>query len=212
MASGRLLLAIFALLLLSGCGGRTAPQFVQAFGGVDGPCQIGANASELVQHCTAHVVLVNQGGEGFGRVTMVVPLKEAKNSSAAGGAMCAKVVPDTPSGAYADLTCDFDIPVGKTVASYPVLKSIDYVGASSGASSGFDYGAVGTMLLAGATVLLAAATLVTTLGRRPAVEGQAAVPEEAVPSEPVRTAEPAQPSSKTRSKIDADYDLPELPR
>lgn len=167
MLFNRLAPAACGALLLAGCGSlQGPPNFQQAYGIVDEPCA----ASKAVSHCMAHVLLVNHGGEGVGHATVVVPMKDSAGSaSAISTAKCGTAIPNTPAGGYADLTCAFDLPVGKTLATAPSLSAVDYTAAAgpgSGSSVG-DISGIGTLALAAAAGLLAIVALVAAIaGRR----------------------------------------------
>lgn len=166
MLFSRLAPAACGALLLSGCGSlQGPPNFQQAYGIVDEPCA----ASKAVSHCMAHVLLVNHGGEGVGHATVVVPMKDSAGSaSAISTAKCGTAIPNTPAGGYADLTCAFDLPVGKTLATAPSLSAVDYTAAAGSSSSAGDVTGIGTLALAAAAGLIATVALVAALagGRR----------------------------------------------
>jgi hypothetical protein len=135
---------------------------------VDDPC----SAAKVVSHCVAHVYVVNHGGEGFGHATIAVPLRDASApaSSARTGtpARCPKYIPDTPGGGVVDLTCNFDLPVGQTVASVPVLQGLDFQGTLGSSPSSGDSAGIATFALALIAAALAVIALAITLvGRRP---------------------------------------------
>ncbi len=197
--------------------------FVEVSGSVASPCAIGAPAANVVEHCTAHVVLANNGGEGLAHVTIVVPLKDAKGGSAPiGSAKCGRAVEDTPAGGRTDLTCNFDLPPGQSVASYPFLGSVEYIAASPRGSSGFDFAGAGVVVLAGAVTVLAFAVLLAGPWRKVAVAHQP-VPADVSrrpevspkvsrkPQPPPQRGE-HQPDLKTQNAIDSEYDLPSIPR
>lgn len=203
------------LLLLTVCGAQAqAPVFVEVSGGVQLPCAIGAPASKVVQHCTARVVLANKGGEGLAHVTIIVPLVDAKGGSASVTSVkCGRSVPDTPGGDTAELLCDFDLPPGKTVATYPVIGSVDYIAASPHGSPGFDFTGAGTLVLAGATVLLTVALLIAAPWRRGSPVRSVA-PEVHADKPGVSSASAsgrARSRSSRRDDIDAEYNLPSMP-
>lgn len=203
------ILAFGFAFLLGACGGQHgAPQFEEAFGAIDSPC--GGAASDVLQHCTAHVLVVNRGGEGVGHVTIVIELKDAKAGSSplAAAVKCGRSVPETPAGGYADLVCNFDVPPGKTTAPYPTLQSIDYQVANVRGSLGFDFTGASILILAGAVLLLGAATLIANSGRRVATTSDRAVPPAPRP-DPVAS---RRESDKKRVEVEAEYDIPNLPR
>jgi hypothetical protein len=78
-------------------------------------------------------------------------------------AQCPKYIPDTPAGGVVDLTCGFDLPIGKTVASVPVLQGLDFQGPLGSSSSAGDTGGVVTVALALIAALLALIALGTTV-------------------------------------------------
>jgi hypothetical protein len=163
------------LLLLASCGGvlQDPPNFQEAFGAVDEPC---AASNAAIAHCTAHVVLINNGGEGVGYVTIAVPLKDstgvASSARTAISATCSQAVPDTPAGSAVDLTCNFELPVRMTVANYPFVQNVAFRGATNPTSSGSISG-VATVGLALAAALLALITLMAAVtGRRRSVGPQ----------------------------------------
>jgi hypothetical protein len=165
-------LTAIGLLLLASCGGvlQGPPNFQEAFGAVDEPCAA-SNAS--VAHCTAHVVLVNNGGEGVGYITIAVPLKDstdvASSARTATSATCSQAVPDTPAGGAVDLACNFELPMHMTVANYPFVRNVAFSGATNATSSGSISG-VASVGLALVAALLALITLMASVtGRRRSV-------------------------------------------
>jgi hypothetical protein len=155
----------FLFLLLAGCGGslQGPPDFQQVFSVVDQPCA----ASKLVSHCTAHVLVVNRGGEGIGHATVLVPIQTTAASAArtVASVRCGRSIPDTPAGGFADLTCDFDLPGGKTASTYPTLD-IDFSAGTGSSSSGGDLGGLGTIGLATIAGVLAVFAFVMAVGGR----------------------------------------------
>lgn len=150
---------VLGLLLLTGCGSlQGPPSFQQAYGIVDEPCAAG----KAVTRCTAHVLLVNRGGEGLGHATIAIPMKDASGTAGAISTVkCGTPIPRTPAGGYADLTCDFDLPAGKAVNTVPSLSTVDFTvaGGSSAKTAGDDAGGLATLALAATAALLALATL-----------------------------------------------------
>lgn len=191
--------------MLASCGTQAAggnPQFVQAFGDFDSPCSAHAPAATTVQHCIARVVLTNQGGEGYGHLTLIVKMKPAAGGSEDPPPVrCGGSIPDTPPGGHAQLVCNFDVPPGQTLTDFPVVQSIDFVGPSSAAGSGSSTGQILSLILTAATALLAlAALIVVASGRRPSPVNEVPVPE---------------PASRKQAGIEsanAEYELPQLPR
>jgi hypothetical protein len=157
---------------------------------------------------------MNTGGEGYGHVTLFVPLKGTTAGSAPVlPATCGASMPDTPPGGYADLTCDFDLAPGQSVVTYPGVATIDYLGASSPAtSSGTDLNPIAVAILAVATLLLAAAMVIVASGGRLSVGGTAATPALPETAEPLPSAGPADREPSKRKGADAEYDLPQLPQ
>jgi hypothetical protein len=212
--------AFASALLLTSCGSQSGPpQFVQAFGEIESPCAIGASPSNVTQHCVADVLIENQGGEGYGHLTMVVQLKNEKSGTApAPPVKCGSSIPDLATGGYADLTCAFDLAPGQSVANYPIVQSIDYAGTSSRGSSGSDPTGIAALILTMATALIALASLIVigTTRRRPSVDDAKAVPAEApaqsATSQTPRSAARARRRPSRPSSPDAEYDLPQLPR
>lgn len=208
--------ALLAVLLVTGCGtAQQAPKFEQAFGAIDSPCGINAAVSDAVQHCTAHVLLVNKGGEGLGHATMVVELKDPKaGASGAATIKCGRSIPDLPGGGYTDLVCAFDVPPGKAIGTVPSLQAIDYTAGVSRGSSTPDAGGISTLVLAGSTLLVGAATLVVAVRRRPSAAGENSTAAPA--AAPARAAAPAPEASRRTSGSPADaateYKIPPLPR
>jgi hypothetical protein len=210
--------AIAFALLLTSCGSQaSAPQFVQAFGVIESPCAIGVPASDA-QHCVADVLVQNQGGEGYGHLTIVVQVQDTRAGSApVPPVKCGTSIPDTPAGGYADLACNFDLAAGQSVATYPMVKSIDFVGMSSQGSSNSD-SSIATLILTAAAALLALASLiVVTRGRGPA----SAIATDAAPSPvaagsaretPRVTRRAPRVSKKNAGDPDAEYNLPQMPR
>jgi len=212
--------ACACVFLLTSCGSQAgAPQFVQAFGAVDSPCAVQAAPLNTVQHCTGHVVLQNQGGEGYGHLTILVQVKDAKAGSApVPPVKCGSSIPDTPAGGYSDLVCNFDLAAGQTLVTYPVVQSIDFVGASSRGSTDPSSSAISTLILTAATALLALASLVVVAraGRRPIAAEADATESSSPPSRStLHTVEDVQQQERRRIKPggpDTEYDLPALPR
>jgi hypothetical protein len=212
--------AFASALLLTSCGSQSGPpQFVQAFGEIERPCAIGATPSNVVQHCVADVLVENQGGEGYGHLTVVVQLKNEKaGSTPAPPVKCGSSIPDLAPGGYADLTCAFDLSPGQSVANYPIVQSIDYAGTSSRGSSGSDTTVIVALILTVASALIALASLIViaTSRRQPGVDDAEAAPAEA----PAANAIPQTPRAAARAEHrqarltgpDAEYDLPQLPR
>jgi hypothetical protein len=167
------------------------------------------------------VAVVNHGGEGIAHVVLQVPMKDAKTGSPAATATCGTSVPDTPAGGIADLVCNFDLPPGKLVATYPSVKSLDFVAGTSPTSSTFDFMGITTLILAGATLLLALTMLVSAPWRRvtaaPQALAQRATEDDGVrpyrvdPVTPPPVARPHEPASKSPADIDSEYDLPRMP-
>jgi hypothetical protein len=156
-----------ALLLLAGCGGslQGPPNFVQVYSVVDQPCAPADGAAP----CTAHVLVVNRGGEGVGHATVLVPMKDAAASSARtiSTARCGQSIPDTAPGGYVDLTCAFTLPAGKSVATYPSLD-VDFSTSVTGSGSAAgNLGGIATFGLAVIAAIVAVVTFVIVLmGRR----------------------------------------------
>lgn len=156
-----LLLPVLALPLVASCSGslQGPPAFVQTYGTVDEPCVPSPTA---VGHCTAHVYLVNRGGEGDAVATVAVPVGVTKASATAppkaASQKCGAYVPDTPGGSVVDLTCAFDLPIGTAVTGPPILLALSFTSAASPTTAG-DAGVVGVVNLALA-VLAALAALV----------------------------------------------------
>ena len=178
-----------AFLLLAGCGSQQqgVPDFQQAFGAVDAPCPVSGAASRA---CTAHVVVVNHGGEGIGHASIVVPLRDAtataSSARAASVVRCGKYIPDTPAGGAVDLTCSFTLPAGKTVASVPVLQDLDFQGTLGlSSSTGGSSGAAGfsVALIAAGAALITMGTAVIRRRRPGASIARSAPGEESVPDD-----------------------------
>ncbi len=215
-ALARLLLASASAAVLGACGGAQpgAPDFRQAFGVIDAPCAAGLAPSTAVQHCVAHVVLQDAGGEGIGHATLQVPLKAARTGSPLAPAVCGMAIPDTPAGGYSDLVCNFDVPPGDTIAGFPVIGSIDYATGSTRTSAGFDFGGAGSLILAAATLLLALALLLAAPWRRgtPAVLLAPAASADELGPDRSPESRPAPRVMERRRDVDAEYDLPSIPR
>lgn len=204
--------ALAAGLLVTGCGtAQQAPKFEQAFGAIDSPCGINAAVSDAIQHCTAHVLLVNKGGEGLGHATMVVELKDPKaGASGAATIKCGRSIPDLPGGGYTDLVCAFDVPPGKVIGTVPSLQAIDYTAGVSRSSSTLDAGGITALVLAASTLLLGVATLVAVVGRRPSTAGEDSVAAPARPAAPAP--EPSRRTSGSPADAATEYKIPPLPR
>jgi hypothetical protein len=163
------LLALWVLLLTSCSGSLTGPpEFRQAYGTVDEPC---AASKAAVAHCTAHVYLVNGGGEGIGHATVAVTLKDEGSAASSArtnlSVKCGTSIPDTAAGAEVDLTCPFDLSNGTAVAAPPILQAVDFTAAAGSVSSSGNAGGLVAIGLAVVAVLLAAWTLgVVVTGRR----------------------------------------------
>lgn len=219
-AAGGFVGGLACALLLTSCGDHAgAPHFVQAFGAVESPCAVQAAPPVVLQHCVADVLLQNQGGQGYGHLTILVQLKDAKAGSAHVPAVrCGTSIPDTPAGGYADLACRFDLAPGQSIATYPIVQAIDFVGASGGGSSDPSSTAIATLVLTAATALLAVAALIVVLGggRRPIVvqanAGGSSSRASGATSPAPRGPLPAQRASAKPGDPDAEYDLPTLPR
>lgn len=169
MLIARLLIPACGLLLLNSCSAspQGQPAFDQEYGAVDEPCV----ASKVVARCTAHVLLVNHGGEGLGHATIVVPVRNstetATSARVVATAKCGTRIPDTTTGGFADLTCDFELPVGKSVAGPPSLSSVDFTAAASTGSAGVDGISIATLVAAAVAGLLSVVALVAAIaGRR----------------------------------------------
>jgi hypothetical protein len=64
-------------------------------------------------------------------------------------ARCPVDIPLTPSGSTVDLTCNFDLPPGKTVASVPLVQTLGFTAPeTSSSSSGGDTLGLATIGLA----------------------------------------------------------------
>lgn len=152
-------LTAFVFVLLTGCGGsiQGPPDFRQVYSVVDQPCAL----SQVVSHCTVHVLVVNRGGEGIGHANVLVPMQPSAASGArtVSTAKCGRSIPDTPAGGSVDLTCDFDLAAGKTVSGYPSLD-IDFTAAAASGSSAGGFSGLGAFGLALVAALLSAVALV----------------------------------------------------
>jgi hypothetical protein len=192
----------WVLVLVSACGGSTAqaPQFQEAFGTLDSPCSLSAPAATSTTSCTAHVLLVNRGGEGVGHATMLVVLKDAK-TGVSSQVRCGRSIPDTPAGNYVDLACVFSVPAGSTIGAVPAVQGIDYSAAVPQSTPATDYASITVWVLAGAVLVVCLATLL--LAVRPRSTDS--------PREKHREA-PQQPRPSKRDGPDAEYNFPTLPQ
>jgi hypothetical protein len=159
---------IVAFFLLPACTGsnQAPPDFQQTYGTVDVPCA--ASTKKAVSHCTAHVYLMNHGGEGVGHATIVVRLN-AQTSTASPARVtvkCGRAIPDTPAGGEADLTCAFDIPVGMVVGSTPILQGVDFTAAAGSGATSLRPNQIATLVLGVIGVILAAMAILAALARR----------------------------------------------
>jgi hypothetical protein len=158
--------AAFALIALGACSGslQGPPSFTQTYGAVDEPC---TPSKVAASQCTAHVYLVNHGGQGVGLATIVVPLKDQSQAATAArlnqNARCGGYIPETSGGAEVDLACSFELPAGKVVSAPPVLLAVNFAAASGSSSSGDGVAGVISLGLAVVAALIAAAALVMAL-------------------------------------------------
>jgi hypothetical protein len=186
--------AAVTAVLMSACSGplQGAPSFQQTYGTVDPPCGISTRAT--VSHCTAHVYLVNNGGEGIGHATIVVTLKAGSAAATAARlspVKCGIAIPDTSAGGEVDLTCGFDLPAGTAIAAAPILQSVDFAGATKSGSSGGGLTEAVTLVIALIAALTAVVALVVAVARRrpvaaavsPALDAARRQPTQAEPDE-----------------------------
>ena len=162
--------ALAFVLLMAGCSGslQGPPAFEQTYGTVDEPCT--ASKTDAV-HCTAHVYLVNHGGEGVGLATIAVPVTNPSAAAAStarrtSAVRCGGYLPDTAGGAVVDLSCGFDLPPGTSVAGAPILQAVNFsaAGAASSSSGGI-LGIVDLGLAAVAGLVAVVALLMAIAGR-----------------------------------------------
>jgi hypothetical protein len=165
-----LLPAMAFALLMAGCSGslQGPPAFEQTYGTVDEPCA--ASKTDAV-HCTAHVYLINHGGEGVGLATIAVPVTNPTAATAStarrtSAVRCGGYIPDTAGGAVVDLSCGFDLPPGTSVAGAPILQAVNFSAAGAPSSSSGGVLGIVDVGLAAVAGLIAVVALLMAIGRR----------------------------------------------